>query len=475
MLGAAVKNLDVYKPRNPRNSQYYKCVEAHFEQLEGVWEKRYQPKYGYWRPYIINVINRYLDCGDPHFGFARVKCENCKNEYILPFSCKRRHFCPSCHQKRVVEFGEHLYKEVLKYVSHRQWVFSLPKRLRPYFMYDRKMLAKLSRCAWKVLSDYIKQSVPVDNPMPGAVISVQTFGEFLNFNPHLHIIATNGCFYGNGEFMTGLEPDAKDLEVPFAMEVFNMLKKEGKINGAIINNMLNWNHSGFNVYCGHAVRPWDKEGIEKLARYIVRAPLSQERMTYIPCNASSGGKARVIYRGKTSKTREAFTALDWLARLVTHIPNKGEQLVRYYGYYSNKSRGMRKKKDGDNKVPALVESDLSRKRFRKNWARLIQKIYNVDPLCCPKCNGPMRIISFIEDELTVKKILKHLGLWMTYNHGPPSDSVSNSKEHMQLNRSIEWWESVNDISVQEIYDESNCQMPYEDEYSQVTPYDEHIC
>jgi hypothetical protein len=172
---------------------------------------------------------------------------------------------------------------------------------------------------------------------------------------------------------------------------------------------------------------------------------------------------------------EAFTALDWLARLVTHIPNKGEQLVRYYGYYSNKSRGMRKKKDGDNKVPALVESDLSRKRFRKNWARLIQKIYNVDPLCCPKCNGPMRIISFIEDELTVKKILKHLGLWMTYNHGPPSDSVSNSKEHMQLNRSIEWWESVNDISVQEIYDESNCHMPYEDEYSQVTPYDEHIC
>src|SRR5690554_873771 len=196
-------------------------------------------KYGYWRPYIINVINRYLDCGDPHFGFARVKCENCKNEYILPFSCKRRHFCPSCHQKRVVEFGEHLYEEVLKNVSHRQWVFSLPKRLRPYFMYDRKMLAKLSRCAWKVLSDYIKQSVPVDNPMPGAVISVQTFGEFLNFNPHLHIIATNGCFYGNGEFMTGLEPDAKDLEVPFAMEVFNMLKKEGKINGAIINNMLN--------------------------------------------------------------------------------------------------------------------------------------------------------------------------------------------------------------------------------------------
>jgi hypothetical protein len=43
----------------------------------------------------------------------------------LPFSCKRRHFYPSCHQKRVIEFGEHLHEEVLEDVPHRQWVFSI--------------------------------------------------------------------------------------------------------------------------------------------------------------------------------------------------------------------------------------------------------------------------------------------------------------------------------------------------------------
>ncbi|MDW7730712.1 MAG: transposase zinc-binding domain-containing protein, partial [Bacillota bacterium] len=64
---------------------------------------------------------KYLECGDPHFGFARVKCEDCNHEYLLAFSCKCRHFCPSCHQKRVVEFGEWLYKAVLKKVPHRQW------------------------------------------------------------------------------------------------------------------------------------------------------------------------------------------------------------------------------------------------------------------------------------------------------------------------------------------------------------------
>jgi len=61
-------------------------------------------------------------------------------------------------------------------------------------MYDRKLLAKLSLCAWRVLSEYLKASVSVDNPVPGCVIAVQTFGEFLNFNPHLHIIATGWSF-----------------------------------------------------------------------------------------------------------------------------------------------------------------------------------------------------------------------------------------------------------------------------------------
>jgi len=72
-------------------------------------------------------------------------------------------------------------------------------------------------------------------------------------------------------------------------------------------------------------------------------------------------------------------------------------MVRYYGFYSNKSRGLRKKVGTDGQVPTLIDSDISRKEFRQNWARLIQKIYHVDPLLCPKCSGSMRIISFIED------------------------------------------------------------------------------
>ena len=66
-------------------------------------------------------------------------------------------------------------------------------------------------------------------------------------------------------------------------------------------------------------------------------------MTYNAAKDSSDRVAKVIYQSKDAKTTKTFDALDWLAQLVSHIPNKGEQMVRYYGFYSNKSRGLRKK------------------------------------------------------------------------------------------------------------------------------------
>ena len=448
---------DVYRPRRSHLSPYYRCIESHFEQLEGAWEDRYERSYGFWRPFVMEVIYNYLDCGDLHFGFARVRCDGCGHEYLLPFSCKRRHFCPSCHQKRVVEFGEWLYGEVLKKVPHRQWVFSIPKRLRIYFLYDRRLLAKLSQCAWKVLSTYLKQGASFDDASPGAVIAVQTFGDYQNFNPHLHVIATDGCFYDNGGFAMGPEPRASDLEEAFRLEVFKMLKKEGKITDSIIENMMGWHHSGFNVYCGERIWPSNSEGLERLAQYIVRAPISQERMIYIPAVETKDGVARVIYRSKDGKSSKTFTAMDWLAQLVTHIPNKGEQLVRYYGYYSNKSRGLRKKTAaGDDLVPALIEAEISAEEFRRNWARLIKKVYHADPLVCPKCGGHMRIISFIEDKETIKKILVHLGLWETRNHDPPPRKVDMHKYIKDLPEIKET-----------VYDDFSQLTPYDDDYSQV--------
>jgi len=72
-------------------------------------------------------------------------------------------------------------------------------------------------------------------------------------------------------------------------------------------------------------------------------------------------------------------------------------MVRYYGYYSNVTRGKRKEKGTDDAIPCILEPEGDGKVFRRNWSRLIQKIYEADPLVCPKCQGAMRVIGRIED------------------------------------------------------------------------------
>lgn len=68
-----------------------------------------------------------------------------------------------------------------------------------------------------------------------------------------------------------------------------------------------WRHSGFNVFCGNRISPKDDTAMENLARYIIRASFSQERMTYLD------KEGRVIYAAKDKKTSKSFPALEWLA------------------------------------------------------------------------------------------------------------------------------------------------------------------
>ncbi len=115
--------------------------------------------------------------------------------------------------------------------------------------------------------------------------------------------------------------------------------------------------------------------------------------------------------------------MEWLAAMCSHIPNRGEQMVRYYGWYSNVSRGKRQKESSDDAVPCILEPRGDVKAFRKSWARLIQKIYEADPLICPKCQGKMRVIGSIEDPSVIRAILEHLGLWLCRSRRLPKSTT----------------------------------------------------
>jgi hypothetical protein len=225
---------------------------------------------------------------------------------------------------------------------------------------------------------------------------------------------TDGCFYGDGGMFRVAPPlELKKLEAIFRHKVFRMLLDKGKITQELIAMLSSWRHSGFNVFCGNRISPDDDTAMENLARYIIRASFSQERMLYLD------EEGTVVYTSRDGGTTKNFPALEWLAAMCSHIPNRGEQMVRYYGYYSNVSRGKRQQEGLDDAIPCILEPQGNEKAFRKSWARLIQKIYEVDPLVCPKCQGTMRIISFIEDPSVIRDILNHLGLWLARARPPP--------------------------------------------------------
>ena len=189
--------------------------------------------------------------------------------------------------------------------------------------------------------------MPERDCRPGAVVVIQTFGDFLGFNPHCHVLLTDGCFYGSaGMFRVAPPLELKKLETLFSHRVFSMLLSKGKLTREMIAMLSGWRHSGFHVYCGSRIRPDDESALEKLARYIVRGSFSQERMRYLE------HEGNVVYTAKDGKDAKVFPAIAWLAAMRSHIPNRGEQMVRYYGYYSNASRGKRKEAGTDAALPA---------------------------------------------------------------------------------------------------------------------------
>ncbi len=104
---------------------------------------------------------------------------------------------------------------------------------------------------------------------------------------------------------------------------------------------------------------------------------------------------------------------QWLELLLRHVPDRYEHLVRYVGWYSNRARGERAKARNQNApttcaAPIEPVSEFAA-RAKSAWARLIGKVYEADPLECPKCHGPMRIIALINDPPVVRRILEHLG------------------------------------------------------------------
>jgi hypothetical protein len=224
-----------------------------------------------------------------------------------------------------------------------KYVFTIPRILRVYFRHNRTLLTALCRCAATSLERYLRELLGLPDVTRGIIIAIHTFGDYARTHPHLHAVVADGLFRPNGVFHVAPETDTKPLEELFQTHVLKMRPKAGKIDEGRILMLLGWRLSGFSTHRGNRIARDDREGQEALCQYILRNAFSAEKMTYVAESGTVQYHSNLGH-GKNTLNFELFTAEEFIAAITQHIPPKSYQVVRYYGWYSNRARGERKKR-----------------------------------------------------------------------------------------------------------------------------------
>ena len=130
-----------YAPRDPSLHVLYHMVAEHLETFLASLAD--DPEATGLPAYVEREFYDYLRCGILANGFLRLGCDTCKKELLVPFSCKRRGFCPSCAGRRMAQMAAHLIEQVIPWVPTRQWVVSVPVPLRYWMASSQDLTAKV--------------------------------------------------------------------------------------------------------------------------------------------------------------------------------------------------------------------------------------------------------------------------------------------------------------------------------------------
>lgn len=373
---------------------------------------------------ILDRLEHFAECADWAKGVARIRCQDCGHSYFRPFSCKVFHLCPSCDQKRNLLYAEYLAEDLLLDLPHRQFVFTIPKILRPYFKSNKRLFGEVSRLIFSLLSEFFSL-VAGRELLCACVVSYQSFGEFARFHPHWHVLVLEGGFTKRDRFVyLPLGADYEMLKV-WQAAILSMFRKKGLIDQAQVNMLKDWKHSGFSIES--KTRLFSKADREALGQYVVRGATCADKIRYDQATDTVIWTAapKGFYKGKS----ETFKGFEFVDQLVAHLPPRRVQLVRRYGVYAGKVRKQWQdrpsiyrlapeswQKVHPNKAPTIAATmpkepssteapDAWAKLRKQSWARLLQKVYEVDPFICPKCHGTMSVIAIIEDPKALTKII----------------------------------------------------------------------
>ena len=129
-----------YTRRHPERTPLYTIIARHLE----TWLAERSLGDESVAAYVEDELRGYLRCGILSFGFARARCGTCGHDFLVAFSGKGRGVCPSCNGRRMAQTAAHLVDHVIPPVPMRQWVISVPKRLRWFLGFRPEAVSALT-------------------------------------------------------------------------------------------------------------------------------------------------------------------------------------------------------------------------------------------------------------------------------------------------------------------------------------------
>jgi hypothetical protein len=341
--------------------------------------------------FVERELREFVTCGAMARGFARFRCSGCEREILVAFSCKGR-ICPSCCGRRMGELAAHLVDGVLGGLPVRQWVLTLPFRLRYRLAYDHRLCRAVLGTFVRALFGFEQRRARVlgVRGRAGAVTAIQRCGSALNANPHFHTLVAEGVFEehpdGSHHFVPLREPPG-DVEVARLLAVvrrriIRLLRRHdidlagdfddgrsdplalespvlAQVQGASVLGRVatgpragqrvirlgsdptaplvttggprHAHIEGFDLHANAAVGAGENERLENLCRYILRPPVAQDALELTP-----DGKVLLHLRRPWRDGTRAicFEPSEFLEKLAVIIARPRINLLIYHGAFA---------------------------------------------------------------------------------------------------------------------------------------------
>ena len=337
----------------------------------------------------VENIDKMINCGDPSFGGAMYGCPSCGKLKFVPFRCHSR-FCPSCGNKYAMDRTTSMSFKLID-VPHRHCVFTIDSQLRHFFLKDRSLLDCLFLAVNSVISRiFFKQNKSL-NLTPGFIRVLHTFGRDLKWNPHIHCLLSEGGYSDNGFWRRISHFNYTYLRNAFRTALLDEMESRiGPSFNKIKSRCYREHKDGFYVYARpNTCDP--KTAIKYIGRYLGRPVIAASRI-----DRYDGDLVTFHYnRHEDDKyVEETIPVMEFIQRLIRHIPEKHFKMIRYGGIYA-------RRRELDKKLRRIISREKHPVyRSFNQWRTSILSSFGYDPLKC-ECGTTMLFLELYHNHKRV--------------------------------------------------------------------------